>query len=504
MSGGLYETLRARFPRDLAATFIETPQGQRFSYGALLAESGRMANALAAAGAQPGDRVMVQAAKSPQVVFLYLACVRAGLVYLPLNSGYRRDEVDYFLADAEPRLVVCAPDSPLLEATAARGGDCRAFTLDDAGQGSFADACAGLGEAWRDVDRNAGDLAAILYTSGTTGRPKGAMLTQENLASNALALHRAWGFRPPDTLLHALPIFHTHGLFVAINCTLLNGTGMLFLPRFDVDEVTRLLPRATVMMGVPTFYVRLLANPAFTREACRNMRLFIAGSAPLLPETFTAFQARTGHTILERYGMTETSMITSNPLDGERVAGSVGFALPGVELRIADADGRALPTGETGNIEVRGPNVFKGYWRNPAKTREEFRADGFFRTGDLGRVDARGYVHIVGRSKDLVISGGLNVYPKEVETVIDGIAGVAESAVIGVPHPDFGEAVVAVVVAKPGAQRLTPAAVLAATKAQLAAFKNPKSVFIAADLPRNAMGKVEKAKLREHYKDLFK
>jgi len=502
MSGGLCQTLRARFPRDLASTFIETPQGQRFSYRDLLAESGRMANALAAAGARPGDRVMVQAAKSPQVVFLYLACVRGGLVYLPLNSGYRRDEVDYFLADAEPRVVVCASDSPLVEAAAARP-DCRLFTLDESGGGSFADACSGWADAWRDVDCSADDLAAILYTSGTTGRPKGAMLTQENLASNALALHRAWGFGPPDTLLHALPIFHTHGLFVAINCTLLNGTGMLFLPRFDADEVIRLLPRTTVMMGVPTFYVRLLASPAFTREACRTMRLFIAGSAPLLPETFAAFHQRTGHTILERYGMTETSMITSNPLDGERVAGSVGFPLPGVELRIADAEGGAVPPGETGGIEVRGPNVFKGYWRNPAKTREEFHPDGFFRTGDLGRIDARGYVHIVGRSKDLIISGGLNVYPKEVETVIDGIAGVAESAVIGVPHPDFGEAVVAVVVAKPGATPLTPAAVLAATKEHLAAFKNPKSVFIAADLPRNAMGKVEKAKLRERYKDLF-
>jgi len=502
MNDGLYKILRARFPRDLSTSFIETPEGRRFSYADMLAASGRIANLLISAGARPGDRVMVQAPKSPQAIFLYLACIRAGLVYLPLNSDYRRDEVEYFLGDAEPRVVVCAPASPLSDDAVTAGRDCRRFTLDADGGGTLATASAELPDDLSEPELGADDLAAILYTSGTTGRPKGAMMTQRNLASNALALHRIWGFGPDDRLLHALPIFHTHGLFVAVNCTLANGTAMLFLPRFDAGEVIRLLPRATVMMGVPTFYVRLLAAPDFTRDACRGMRLFISGSAPLLPETFAAFRERTGHTILERYGMTETNMITSNPLEAERVGGSVGFPLPDVEVRVADPEGQPLPNGETGGIEVRGPNVFKGYWRNPEKTREEFWPDGFFRTGDVGRFDERGYLHIVGRSKDLIISGGLNVYPKEVETVIDSVAGVAESAVIGVPHRDFGEAVVAVVVPRAG-PRLDPSAILAATKQQLAAFKNPKQVILVDDLPRNAMGKVEKNKLRQAYRNLF-
>ncbi|HYD99735.1 MAG TPA: malonyl-CoA synthase [Alphaproteobacteria bacterium] len=501
-SDNIYHLFESRFPADPAAPFIETPDGRVRSYGDLAAESARYAHVLAERGVRKGDRVAVQVEKSPEAISLYLACQRAGAIYLPLNTAYTAAEVEYFLTDAEPRLVVASPAlAAQAEPLAAKVG-AAVLTLDAEGGGSLAAAAAGRPETFDTVPAAADDICAILYSSGTTGRPKGAMMSHRNIGSNALTLHRLWGFRPGDVLLHALPIFHTHGLFVATNCVLLNGSSMLFLPKFDLEPVLRLLPRATVMMGVPTYYVRLLAEPRFTPELCRGMRLFISGSAPLLAETWNEFKARTGHPILERYGMTETGMNTSNPLDGERRPGTVGFPLPDVALRIAGEDGRVLPAGEIGQIEVKGPNVFKGYWRMPEKTAQEFTADGFFRTGDLGIVDERGYVSIVGRGKDLVISGGFNVYPKEVETCIDEIPGVDESAVIGLAHRDFGEAVAAVVTLKPGAA-VTPEQITAACRAQLANYKVPKAVFVVEALPRNTMGKVQKNLLREQYKATF-
>jgi malonyl-CoA/methylmalonyl-CoA synthetase len=502
--GNLYALLRTRFPGDLRRNFIETGDGRHYSYGDLEAISGRFARLLRDCGVAKGDRVLVQVEKSPEALFLYLACLRAGAIYVPLNIAYRAAELAYFIADAEPRVIVCDPGAQgAIEEPARAAAVRRVLTLDETGAGTLVTDSAGLPADFPDEPTNPDDIAAILYTSGTTGRSKGAMLSHGNLSSNALTLHRAWGFRADDVLLHALPIFHTHGLFVASNCVLLNGTGMLFLAKFDADVVTRLLLRATVFMGVPTFYTRLLAHDGFDRAACRSMRLFISGSAPLLDETFHAFRARTGHTILERYGMTEAGMITSNPLDGARIAGSVGPALPGIEVRVAADDGRLLPPGETGVLEIRGPNLFRGYWRMPEKTREEFRADGYFITGDVARIDEHGYVSIVGRAKDLIISGGFNVYPKEVEMQIDAIEGVAESAVIGVPHPDFGEAVAAIVTCKKGAAPLSAESIIATLKSQLANFKVPKQVFFADDLPRNAMGKVQKNVLRDRHKDTF-
>ena len=499
----LYRLFRERFPPRRETVFIDEGDGGRFSYADLEQHSARYAGVLSAQGVGRGDRVLVQVEKSPQAVFLYLACLRAGAVFVPLNTGYKKAELDYFVADAEPRLIVCAPQSPL-DAAASSGPSARPLTLDGEGAGSLAAAAAVATphEDIADVDEDA--LAALLYTSGTTGRPKGAMLTHANLGSNARVLHASWGFTSQDVLLHALPIFHTHGLFVAIHCVLLSGTGMLFLPRFDAGEVTRLLPRASVMMGVPTFYTRLLARADFTAETCRNMRLFVSGSAPLRAETWEAFCQRTGHAILERYGMTETGMNSSNPLHGRRRPGTVGQALPGVEIRVCGADATVLPPGEVGEIEVRGPNVFKGYWRQPEKTQEEFRDDGFFRTGDLGTIDTAGYVTIVGRSKDMIISGGFNVYPKEVEQQIDEIEQVRESAVFGVAHPDFGEGVVAALVAEPGATgTLMPDEVIARLKQNLAAYKVPKAVIVVDELPRNAMGKVEKNRLRARHAGLF-
>ncbi|HEV7372905.1 malonyl-CoA synthase [Arenibaculum sp.] len=505
MNDNLYELFRSRFPADPSRPFIETETGRVWSYGDLQDVSGHYARLLASLGVAKGDRVAVQVEKSPEAIFLYLACLRAGAVYLPLNTAYTRAEVEYFLGDAEPRVAVCRPDQETgFAELAARTGVAHVLSLGQDGEGSLPDRARDLDPDFATVPADADDLAAILYTSGTTGRSKGAMMSHRNLGSNALTLHRIWGWRPDDVLLHALPIFHTHGLFVATNCVLLNGTGMLFLPKFDLDRVFGLLDRASVMMGVPTFYTRLLTDPRLTPGACARMRLFISGSAPLLAETHRAFRERTGHAILERYGMTETGMNTSNPLDGERVPGTVGFPLPDVELRVVDEKtGAPLGPEEVGIIEVKGPNVFSGYWRMPEKTRQEFRDDGFFITGDVGKVDARGYVHIVGRAKDLVISGGFNVYPKEVETVVDAVEGVAESAVVGVPHPDFGEAVVAVVLAKPGAAGPTAEAVVAACKEQLANYKVPKSVVFVDELPRNAMGKVQKNLLRERYAGTF-
>jgi malonyl-CoA/methylmalonyl-CoA synthetase len=491
------ETLTAlvaeRWPSTPEATpFLDVPGGVTLTYAAADREIARLAHALGALGVQRGDRVAVQVEKSPAALLLYLACVRAGAVLLPMNTAYTAAEVDYLVGDAEPRLLVQDPSRP------ARA-DLTVVTLDGAGEGTLADAAAAQPAEYEAVPTTPDDLAAILYTSGTTGRPKGAMLTQRNLASNALALHRIWGFGPDDVILHALPVFHTHGLFVATNCALANGTGMIYLARFEPGAVLEQLERATVFMGVPTYYTRLLAEPALDAERCRGVRLFISGSAPLLASTHDEFRQRTGQRILERSGMTETSMITSNPLDGERRPGTVGFPLPDVEVRVTAPDsGATLPAGEVGGIEVRGPNVCAGYWRQPERTAAERTPDGFFRTGDVGLVDDDGYLHIVGRSKDLIISGGLNVYPKEVEAVLDELDGVVESAVIGVPDADFGEAVVAVLVAADGAA-VDPEGVRAAARTRLAGFKVPKRVVVVEDLPRNAMGKVEKAKLRATY-----
>ncbi len=504
MNDNLYSLFESRFPDDRNRPFIETETGKIYTYADLEQISGRYAHLLTRLGIEKGDRVAVQVEKSPEAIFLYLACLRAGAVYLPLNTAYQKAEIDYFLHDAEPRVVVCRPEAvDWIGEIAARAKVPHVLTLDQAGGGTLVERSRDLDADYPTVAAARDDLAAILYTSGTTGRSKGAMMTHLNLASNALTLHQVWGFQADDVLLHALPIFHTHGLFVATNCVLLNGTGMLFLPRFDVDAIIRLLPRATVFMGVPTFYVRLLADQRFTRDLVKHMRLFIAGSAPLLADTFNAFRERTGHTILERYGMTETGMLTSNPLHGERIAGSCGQPLPGVEVRIADDKGKILGTDEIGVIEVRGPNVFKGYWRMPEKTKAEFRPDGFFITGDVGRIDARGYVYISGRAKDLIISGGFNVYPKEVEDEIDQMDGVAESAVIGVPHPDFGEGVVAVVQRRAGRHEPTGDAIIMRLKGRLANYKVPKRVYFVDELPRNAMGKVQKNVLRERYKDAF-
>jgi len=502
MANHLFDAIRAAAARE--AVFIETAEGRRWTYGDMLEFSGRLAGALQGLGVTPGDRVAVQVEKSPEALMLYLACLRAGAVYLPLNTAYTLAELDYFIGDAEPRLVVVAPKAAEGVRTVAGKHGAQVETLDEAGGGSLLVLAADAGADFPDAARGADDLAAILYTSGTTGRSKGAMLTHDNLLSNALTLRDYWRFTGADRLIHALPIFHTHGLFVASNVTLLAGASMYLLPKFDAGEVLRLMESASVMMGVPTFYVRLLQHPGLTRTAAEGMRLFVSGSAPLLAETHRSFAERTGHAILERYGMTETNMNTSNPYDGERIAGTVGFPLPGVSLRVSEPEtGRPVPDGETGMIEVKGPNVFAGYWRMPEKTAAEFRADGFFITGDLGKVDARGYVHIVGRGKDLVISGGYNIYPKEVESEIDAMAGVVESAVIGVPHPDFGEGVTAVVVREKGSA-LDEAAVLDGLRERLARYKQPKRVLFIDDLPRNTMGKVQKNVLREAYKDLYR
>ena len=481
----LYALLAERFVKAANDVCLELDDGRCCTYGQLDAESARYANLLTACGLAPGDRVAVQIEKSAESVFLYLGCLRAGLVYLPLNTAYQAGEIAHFVADAEPAAAFCRPQARdsfkgvphLLEPAAA----------------------AAHPSAFRTVPRAADDLACLIYTSGTTGRPKGAMLTHGNLASNALALHQAWRFVPGDVLLHALPLFHVHGLFVALHTALLNASRMLFLSRFDPAEVLRTLPRATLFMGVPTYYVRLLAEQAFGKAHCARMRLFVSGSAPLALDTFDEFRRRTGHVILERYGMTETGMNTSNPHDGERRGGTVGQPLPGVEVRVVDEADAPVAAGVTGHIQVRGPNVMLGYWRQPEKTREEFTADGFFRTGDLGLFDDRGYLSIVGRAKDMVISGGYNVYPREVELILNELPGVRESAVFGVPHPDFGEAVVAALVTAPGSDRPSEAAVIAHVKGRLANYKVPKRVVFVQELPRNTMGKVLKAELRSAY-----
>jgi malonyl-CoA/methylmalonyl-CoA synthetase len=504
----LYARLRARFLASPGRRCAILPDGRTYAYADLEKASARFANALISLGVQPGDRVAVQVEKSIEALMLYLGTLRAGAVFLPLNTAYTAAEVGYFLGDAEPAVFVCDPATadalgPVAVKARAQLETMGVFRPGAPVPGSLLERALASGEAFETVARGPDDLAAILYTSGTTGRSKGAMLTHGNLWSNAATLCDYWRFTADDVLLHALPIFHTHGLFTSSNTLMAAGGAMIFLPRFDADEVIRWLPQATSMMGVPTFYTRLLDHPKFTRELVEHIRLFVSGSAPLLAETHRAFEARTGHRILERYGMTETNMNTSNPYEGDRRAGTVGLPLPGVELRITEPEtGRVLPAGETGMIEVRGPNVFKGYWRNPEKTREDFRVDGFFITGDLGVVDQDGYVSIVGRAKDLIISGGFNVYPKEVEEAIDALEGVEESAVIGVPHPDFGEGVVAVVVPAKGAS-VDEEAVIAGLRGSLARFKQPKRVFVVDALPRNAMGKVQKKALRERFAATF-
>jgi malonyl-CoA/methylmalonyl-CoA synthetase len=482
---------------------IETQDGAHISYGDLIARAGQMANVLVARGVKPGDRVAVQVEKSVANIVLYLGTVRAGAVYLPLNTAYTLNELDYFIGDAEPSLVVCDPAKAEGLAPIAAKVKAKVETLGPDGKGSLTEAAEKASSEFATVSRANDNLAAILYTSGTTGRSKGAMLTHDNLASNSLSLVGYWRFTDKDVLIHALPIYHTHGLFVATNVTLFSRASMIFLPKLDPDLIIKLMARATVLMGVPTFYTRLLQNPALSRETTKHMRLFISGSAPLLAETHREWSARTGHAVLERYGMTETNMNTSNPYDGERVPGAVGFPLPGVSVRVTEPEtGKELPRDQIGMIEVMGPNVFKGYWRMPEKTKSEFRPDGFFITGDLGKIDDKGYVHILGRGKDLVISGGFNVYPKEIESEIDAMPGVIESAVIGVPHADFGEGVTAVLVCNQGAD-VTEAAVLKALDGRLAKFKMPKRVFVVDELPRNTMGKVQKNVLRDTYKDIY-
>ncbi len=499
MNANLYALIESHFPSGREQPCIVVPGDGVVHYDELAQASARIANALTSAGCVPGDRVAVQADKHWQVLALYLACLRAGLVYLPLNTAYERRELEYFFGDAKPRVIVCRPESLGTIETIANGA--LVLTIDARG-GELWDRARDEPAGFATVHSKPDDLAAILYTSGTTGRSKGASLTHRNLASNAPALVEAWAFTRGDVLLHALPIYHVHGLFVAIHCVLLSGAHMLWLPRFDVDEVVGLLPQATVMMGVPTFYTRLLASPRLTREAAQNVRLFVSGSAPLLPETHADFRARTGHAILERYGMTETGMITSNPLDGVRAPGTVGRPLPGVSVRVVDDAGDLREPGAIGSVQVRGPNVFAGYWRMPDKTREEFTADGWFRTGDMGEWvpegDAQGYLRLVGRAKDLIITGGLNVYPKEIEERIDALPGVVESAVIGVPDPDFGEAVTAVIVPEPGAH-VDASQITGALRGDIASFKVPKRVYVVDELPRNAMGKVQKSVLRERF-----
>ncbi|WP_312791164.1 malonate--CoA ligase [Diaphorobacter nitroreducens] len=514
-SQNLFSALRAAFPADLDQIAVEAASAAGapllYTWRDLDRASARIANLLASLKLPEGSRIAVQVEKSVEAMLLYLATLRAGYVFLPLNTAYQSAEIEYFIGNAEPAVVVCTPGNfGWVSKIAFTAGTQHVFTLGDDRTGSLLERAAHFGDEHRAVPRKADDLAAILYTSGTTGRSKGAMLTHGNLLSNAQVLKDYWGWKPGDVLIHALPIFHVHGLFVAIHGALINGSKMIWMAKFDPKAVIAAMPRATVFMGVPTLYVRMLAEPALTKAAASHMRLFIAGSAPLLIETFKEWQDRTGHTILERYGMSETIMLTSNPYaadarhggQDERRGSTVGFPLPGVGLRVVDDAGKPVPVGEIGNIQVKGPNVFKGYWRMPEKTKEEFSADDWFKTGDVGKVDERGYVSIVGRSKDLIISGGYNVYPAEIEGYINEMPGVAESAVVGVPHPDFGEVGVVVVIPKPGA-KVDGDAVIASLKSQLANFKIPKRCFVTTELPRNTMGKVQKNLLRDQYKGLF-
>ncbi len=503
MNANLYTLFRSRFPTDLDDCWIETADAHYYSWRDLERGSAKIANLLASLNLPSGSRIAAHVEKSPEALMLYLATVRAGFVYLPLNTAYRAAEISYFIENAAPAVVVCAPDNfGWVSQIAFKNNSGHVFTIDEPrngrNSGSLLNRAAHLSDEFQTVHSDADDLAAILYTSGTTGRSKGAMLSHGNLAANIEVLHKVWDWQKGDVLLHALPLFHIHGLFVAAHGALMNGSKMIFLSKFDSDTVVRHLPRCTLFMGVPTYYVRLLSDAAFDRRACEKIRLFVSGSAPLLTETFESFKEHTGHTILERYGMSETGMLTSNPYDGTRKAGTVGPALPGVSVRVVSAEGHNCAVDEIGDIQVKGPNVFKGYWQMPEKTAEEFTDDGYFKTGDIGRLDNEGYISIVGRSKDLIISGGYNVYPKEIESVIDELPGVLESAVIGVAHPDFGEAVTAVIVARDGVDILE-ADIIALLKSKIANFKVPKRVYVVRELPRNTMGKVQKNLLREQF-----
>ena len=492
--GNLYAKLKSRFAAHLDAPMLTTPGGASISYGDMDTRAAQMAGAFIDAGAQPGDRILVQVEKSFDNVAAYLGALRAGFVYVPINTAYTDDEVAYFLHDAEPSLFICDPSRR--EALGKADSVESVLTLDADGAGALSDA-ADAAQTMNDIHpRHPDDLAAILYTSGTTGRSKGAMLSHRALQTNALALNTLWGFSQNDVLLHALPIFHVHGLFVALHTAMLSACELIFLPKFDASAVLAALPRASVMMGVPTFYTRLVGEPGFTKDAAAHMRLFISGSAPLTEEAFRAFERRTGHKILERYGMSEAGMIASNPLKGERIAGTVGFALPGIDIRITDDKGGVLPAEEPGNVEIKGDNLFSGYWRMPEKTEQEFR-DGWFVTGDIGALDAAGRLTLSGRAKDLIIAGGYNIYPKEIESALDAAPGVHESAVIGVPHADLGEGVVAIIVGDAERETLERAA------QSLARFKRPRRYYFIDSLPRNAMGKVQKQMLREQYADAF-
>lgn len=504
MTSSLYAHMYRQFPADESKPLLIGANGQTLTYKQVHERAGRLANFLTGLGAAKGDRVAVQVEKSADALVLYLACLRAGLAFLPMNTAYTADEVDYLVGDAEPHVLVCRPaDEERSRQIAERHGVPHVFTLGTDGTGSLIVESSAASPDFGIVPCEPDDLAAMLYTSGTTGKPKGAMLSHRNLLSNGQALVETWRFTDSDVLLHALPIFHAHGLFVACHCVLLSGASMIWLPKFDVDTVLDQMPKATAFMGVPTFYTRLLANDRFTRDVAGHMRLFTSGSAPMLTETHEQFTARTGHSILERYGMTETGMNTGNPYDGERRPGSVGFPFPGVEARVVGADGvTPLPREEVGAIQVKGPNVMLGYWRMPEKTKEEFTADGWFKTGDQGKIDADGYLHIVGRAKDMIISGGYNVYPKEIEGVIDDLPGIGESAVVGIPHPDFGEVGVAVVTRSPDGST-TEESILDHLKGHLANYKVPKRVFFVDELPRNTMGKVQKNLLRDEHKGLF-
>jgi len=483
--------------------FLRFLDGTEMRYQDFLSLVSRLAHVLTERGLVPGDRVAVQVHKSAQALALYGAAVKAGLVFLPLNTAYTAHEITYFIEDSGARLLVCDSADIKTYQSIFSDHDMEMLSLNADGSGTLMDQVTLMDADFHPVPRDKEDLVAILYTSGTTGRSKGAMLTQNNLLSNALSLAEAWRFSDQDVLLHALPIFHTHGLFVATNIVLATSGSILFLPKFDLDAIMTLIPKATTMMGVPTFYTRMLEDQRLTQEMTAHIRLFVSGSAPLLAESHRQFSARTGHAILERYGMTETNMNTSNPYDGERRPGTVGFPLPGVELKITDPEqGTMMPQGEVGQIELRGPNVFKGYWQMPEKTATELRPDGFFITGDLGRIDADGYLHIVGRNKDLIISGGYNIYPKEIELILDDQPGVLESAVLGVPHPDLGETVLGVIVAVPG-QTPDLDHIAATAASALARFKQPRKLILIDELPRNTMGKVQKNILRERYKDVF-
>lgn len=499
----LYDALFA-IHADQQSNFITDPTtGTSLSYAAFIKRAAQFANVIQAAGLKPGDRLIAQIGKSVSALALYAGCVQSGVVYLPLNTAYTANEVEYFLSDSGASLLICSPEAEGGLSSVCDKLKTPTLTLSNDGKsGTLIILVGAAADTFKTVDRSADDLAALLYTSGTTGRSKGAMLTQNNLLSNAQALHQLWQFTDNDVLLHALPVFHTHGLFVATNVCLLSSAQIIFEPSFNAERMLELLPQATCMMGVPTFYTRLLDEAQLDKTLVQKMRLFVSGSAPLLAETHVQFEKRTGHRILERYGMTETNMNTSNPYDGERRAGTVGFPLPGVEVKITDAKtGEHLPNGDIGQLEVRGPNVFKGYWNMPEKTAEELREDGFFITGDLAQIDADGYISIVGRDKDLIISGGYNIYPKEIELVLDDQPGVIESAVFGVPHHDFGETVVGVMVVDN--KDIDLSKIETAIANSLARFKHPRKLIVVDSLPRNTMGKVQKNVLREEYTELF-